>query len=195
MAGSVSGGCIEGAVADAAQQTMQTGAPATARFRRHQRARLGGRPRLRRQAEGVRGEAGDDAGPARPAAPGAARRKRPVVLATRLPGGEQMLLPDDDAPPALAEAAADALRRTIASGTVRGRRRDLVPARLQPAAAPGRGRRGAYRPGAGADGGPARLRRHRGRSAPLLRHRRAVPRRRPSAPTGRTRRMDALAPG
>ena len=27
MAGSVSGGCIEGAVADAAQQTMQTGAP------------------------------------------------------------------------------------------------------------------------------------------------------------------------
>ncbi len=27
MAGSVSGGCIEGAVADAARQTMQTGAP------------------------------------------------------------------------------------------------------------------------------------------------------------------------
>ncbi len=27
MAGSVSGGCIEGAVADAAQMTMQTGAP------------------------------------------------------------------------------------------------------------------------------------------------------------------------
>ena len=27
MAGSVSGGCIEGAVADAAQQTMQTGSP------------------------------------------------------------------------------------------------------------------------------------------------------------------------
>ena len=27
MAGSVSGGCIEGAVADAAQQTMQTGTP------------------------------------------------------------------------------------------------------------------------------------------------------------------------
>ena len=27
MAGSVSGGCIEGAVADAAQRTMQTGAP------------------------------------------------------------------------------------------------------------------------------------------------------------------------
>lgn len=27
MAGSVSGGCIEGAVADVAQQTMQTGAP------------------------------------------------------------------------------------------------------------------------------------------------------------------------
>ncbi len=36
--------------------------------------------------------------------------KRPVALATRLPSGEQRLLPDPDAPPALAEAAATALR-------------------------------------------------------------------------------------
>ena len=36
--------------------------------------------------------------------------KRPVVLATRLPGGEQRLLPDDDAPAAIKETAAKALR-------------------------------------------------------------------------------------
>lgn len=43
--------------------------------------------------------------------------KRPVVLATRMPGGEQMLLPAEGAPPALAEAAARALDRDQ-SGTV-----------------------------------------------------------------------------
>jgi xanthine dehydrogenase accessory factor len=39
----------------------------------------------------------------------AREEKRPVVLATRLPGGEQLLLPEDSAPPALAEAARNAL--------------------------------------------------------------------------------------
>jgi xanthine dehydrogenase accessory factor len=43
--------------------------------------------------------------------------KRPVVVATRLPGGEQMLLPDPAAPAELAEAAARALDRDE-SGTV-----------------------------------------------------------------------------
>ena len=43
--------------------------------------------------------------------------KRPVVVATRLPSGEQMLLPDAAAPAALAEAAAKALDRDE-SGTV-----------------------------------------------------------------------------
>jgi len=43
--------------------------------------------------------------------------KRPVVVATKLPGGEQMLLPDAAAPAALAEAAAKALDRDE-SGTV-----------------------------------------------------------------------------
>jgi xanthine dehydrogenase accessory factor len=37
--------------------------------------------------------------------------KRPVVLATKLPDGVQKLLPPDDAPPALRDAAADALRK------------------------------------------------------------------------------------
>ncbi len=48
----------------------------------------------------------------------ARREHRPVVLATRLPGGEQMLLPDPAAPPALADAAAAALRDDE-SGTVK----------------------------------------------------------------------------
>ena len=42
---------------------------------------------------------------------------QPVVVATRLPGGEQWLLPDGVAPPALREPADDALR-TDRSGTV-----------------------------------------------------------------------------
>ena len=37
--------------------------------------------------------------------------KRPVVLATRLPDGEQLLLPDDKAPGDLGEAAASALKQ------------------------------------------------------------------------------------
>jgi xanthine dehydrogenase accessory factor len=48
----------------------------------------------------------------------AKRDKRPVVLATRLPGGEQRLLPDPDAPAELNEAASRALERDE-SGTVR----------------------------------------------------------------------------
>ena len=57
MAGSVSGGCIEGAVADAAMKTIDTGTPQLLDFGVTQRARLGGRAGLRRQGEGVRGEA------------------------------------------------------------------------------------------------------------------------------------------
>jgi len=48
----------------------------------------------------------------------AQRDKRPVVLATRLPGGEQRLLPDPAAPAELNAAAEQALRDDT-SGTVR----------------------------------------------------------------------------
>src|ERR1700752_1116233 len=48
----------------------------------------------------------------------AKREKRPVVLATRLPTGEQRLLPDPDAPAALNEAPAKALDRDE-SGTTK----------------------------------------------------------------------------
>jgi len=48
----------------------------------------------------------------------AKRDKQPVVLATRLPSGEQRLLPDPEAPADLNEAAARALERDE-SGTVK----------------------------------------------------------------------------
>lgn len=48
----------------------------------------------------------------------AKQAKQPIVLATRLPSGEQRLLPDPAAPPALNEAAARALDRDE-SGTVK----------------------------------------------------------------------------
>ena len=57
MAGSVSGGCIEGAVADAAMKTIEFGVAATAGLRRDSRARVGSGSGMRRQGEGVRGEA------------------------------------------------------------------------------------------------------------------------------------------
>ena len=47
----------------------------------------------------------------------ARRESQPVVVATRLPGGEQWLLPDDDAPPALRGPVEDTLRADR-SGTV-----------------------------------------------------------------------------
>ena len=48
----------------------------------------------------------------------AKQEKRPVVLATRLPSGEQRLLPDPDAPSDLNDAATRALDRDE-SGTVK----------------------------------------------------------------------------
>ncbi len=125
MAGSVSGGCIEGAVADAAMRTIASGTPAAPGFRRDQRARLGGRTCLRRQGEGVRGEA--DVTPEILAALGRAREeKRAVVLATRLSDGAQHLLPDPAQDAALNEAATVALRDDE-SRTDPGRGRRLVP--------------------------------------------------------------------
>ena len=123
----------------------------------------------------------------------AKRDGRPVVLATRLPAGEQRLLPDPACPAELNEAAAHALRR----GRKRhrqARRHRLVPARLQPAAAAGRGRRGAYRPGAGA----VRRRNAASRSPWSIRAAPSPPTSAsptsPSPPTGRTRRWTRCAP-
>ena len=145
---------------------------ATAGFRHHGRARLGGRAGLRRQAEGVRGSAGmkqsvlDAVQEARGAG-------RPVVLATRLPDGEQVLLPDPCLPRSFRRRHPGArLREERRTG---GGGRHLVPPRLQPAGADRHRRRRAHRAGAGAAGGATRLRHHRGRPAPRLRQPGALP--------------------
>ncbi len=90
MAGSVSGGCIEGAVADAAMKTIETGTPQLLDFGVTQRARLGGRPGLRRQGEGVRGEAVVTGTPT--AAP-ALRTPTPTLPGCRGRGGAELPLP------------------------------------------------------------------------------------------------------
>ena len=123
----------------------------------------------------------------------AKRDKRPVVLATRLPDGEQRLLPDPDAPAELNEAAARALDRDE-SGTVKLGDTDWFlhaynpPLRLIVVGAVHIAQ--ALVPFAVA----MRLRGHRGRSAPLLRLGRAVSQRHRSPPTGRTRRWTPSRP-
>ena len=56
MVGSVSGGCIEGAVVKEALASIADGKPRLLGFRRHRRAGLGCGPRLRRQGPGLRRE-------------------------------------------------------------------------------------------------------------------------------------------
>ncbi len=104
MAGSVSGGCIEGAVADAAMQTLENNTPQLLDF-------------------GITNERAWEVGLAcggklkvfverltpLPALTDAKSSGRPVVLATSLPGGTQHLLPDPTAPAAWNSAARTAL--------------------------------------------------------------------------------------
>ncbi len=123
----------------------------------------------------------------------ARRAGRPIVLGTSLPDGAQRLLPDPAAPAELNEAARAAARRGR-NPHRQARRQRLVPARLQPAAAPDRRRRRAYRPGAG-----ALRRRHAASPSPWSI--RAAPSpptsvspTSPSPPTGPTRRWTALRP-
>ena len=68
----------------------------------------------------------------------ARRDKRPVVLATRLPGGEQALLPDDPAPAELAQAAgvrcslSVVYRELVAQGITRKKKSGGRPSRTAP---------------------------------------------------------------
>ena len=56
--GSVSGGCVEGAVVTEAMDVIDSGKPRDAGIRRRRRDRLEGRPLLRRYHPGLRGEGG-----------------------------------------------------------------------------------------------------------------------------------------
>ena len=99
--------------------------------------------------------------------------KRPVVLATRLPDGEQLLLPDDAAPGRAGRGGRDGAAGMTAAPRSRRRARtgSCTPTTRRcgwswSARCISRRRWCRWR--------PARLRRDGGRSAPRLRHRRAV---------------------
>ena len=199
MVGSVSGGCIEGAVVKEALEVMAGRTAQAARLRRLQRAGLGGRARLRRQARGLyrggeperepRGEAcaaGAPArGPRRQAAGGASALAGAAATRRWWSRGEVAL--GEPLPAAVLDRSGRRIGATKARRFRRMNGPTLHPD-LQPAAAPDRGRRGAHRADAGADGEPRRLRRHRGRSrAARSRATRAFPAS-TCAPTGPTRR-------
>ncbi len=81
--GSVSGGCIEGAVVERGLEVDRRRQAAAARFRRHQRAGLGSRPRLRRQDPGLRRARWNEARASRP------RCSRRAAPATRRGAGHR----------------------------------------------------------------------------------------------------------
>ena len=184
MVGSVSGGCVEGAVVAEALDALETGRPRLLDYGVSDDEAFavglacGGRIRVLVEPVGV------GQGPSRALVEElvAARAARsPVVYAVRPQDWQRRLVtgPGDALWPA-AEAA-------LVADQV-GLRRRLVPRRPQPAAADGGGGRGAHRAGAGADGAAGRLRRGGGRPARGLRQRGAVSRHRGCRTTGRTRR-------
>ena len=111
--GSVSGGCVEGAVVEAALALMGSGRGRAADLRRDQRPGVGRGAGLRRHHPGLGGGCGVRTRTLRALADATARRE-PVVLAIPLApsadGAESRLVPLDD--PELGEAA----RAALASG-------------------------------------------------------------------------------
>ena len=167
MAGSVSGGCVEGAVVAEGLAALADGRPRLVDYGVSDADAFaaglacGGRIRVLVEPVGL------GQGPAaelieRLVAARAARA--PVVYAVRPEGWERRLV-SDAGRSALAGGAGGDGRGPL------GVRRRLVSRRAQPAA-PDRGRRGrAYRAGAGADGADRRIRRHRRRPPRGLRQR------------------------
>ena len=172
MAGSVSGGCVEGAVVAEALEALGDGVPRVLEYGVTDEEAFavglacGGTIRVLVEPLGV-GDGPDADLIARLAA--ARAERRPVVYAVR-PDTWQRRLIDGPGDPLWNEARGASRLRSV------GFRRRLVPRRAQSAAADGRGRRGPHRPGAGADGAAGRLRRGGGGSARGFRERGAVSR-------------------
>ena len=184
MMGSVSGGCVEGAVVAEALEALGDGTPRVLRVR-------GQRPgRLRRRAGLRRHHPGDGRADRRRAGAG----PRPAGAAGRRPGGARAGGLCGAARKLGAAAGPRAGRCALGCGAGRAGRRPfgdrggVVPRRAQPAAADGGGGGGAYRPGAGADGADGRLRRGRRGPARGVRQRGAVSGYAGCSTTGRTRR-------
>ena len=191
MMGSVSGGCVEGAVVAEALDALADGAPRLLTYGVSDDEAFavglacGGAIRVLVEPIGRRrGWA--------TSSPRSSRRGRrgrpPSTPSAPATGSAGWSRPGD---PLWPEAEAALRRRPL------GLRRRLVPRRPQPAAAHGGGRRRPHRPGAGADGAARRLRRHRRRSARGLRERRRASPAPRSSTTGPTRRSppSASTPG
>ena len=127
--GSVSGGCVEGAVYELGQQVLATGRAGAAALRRQRRRRVRGRPDLRRHHRRLR-RAGRPGDASRSWArwPPRSRRAEPVAVATVVAG-----------PAPTGSAGAGRSGRTASPGTLgssaarrRGRRRRPRPARRGP---------------------------------------------------------------
>ncbi len=113
------------------------------------------------------------------------RARRAAILVTDLGDGSDRIVREGDAVAGeLGEALAKAFR-TGNSGSVEADGAKLFPQRASAAAAPGGDRRGAYQPGAGADGADRRLSAGDHRSAHGLRHAGPVSRMSTSMPNGR----------
>ncbi len=183
--GSVSGGCVEGAVIGEARAAIKDHKPRLLSFgiTNEQAWEVG-------LACGGKVEifvaALDGGQPSVTSVLDALRDKQPIALVIDLASGAQAMVGENGATGALALSEVGARRRDNRARRRtqrhnRGRRPALLHQCAEPAAPPGGGRRRAYRPAARADGGHGGLRRDRDRSAQLVRQRRALSRR----PAGR----------
>ena len=173
MVGSVSGGCVEGAVVAEALEALGDGGRGCCEYGVSDEDAFavglacGGTIRVMVEPVGV-GQGPDAALLARLVAARAAREAGGLRGAPGRTGSGGWSPGRGD--PLWEPARGGARRRPLRL------RRRLVSRRAQPAAAHGGGRRGAHRPGAGADGAARRLRRDRRRPARGLRQRRALSR-------------------
>ena len=186
--GSVSGGCVEGAVVSEALETLATRQAEDARIRGRRRDGVAGRPVMRRPHQGLCRAAGRLTMDA--SLPESAERRTP-----RPPGGDRPHRPDGRQRPhrPRRRPRPGGARRSRLEmlpdrqlGGRRGRRAGLLPQCAPAAAAARSDRGGAYQPGAGADGADSGISRRDHRPADRLRDTRAVSRR--DAPCGMARR-------
>ncbi len=156
--GSVSGGCVEGAVVTEAIDVIESGKPQDAGVRRRRRDRLEGRAVLRRHDPGVRREGGVDLAPRYPQS--AERRTRGAAQRHRRHQPGQRRAAAGEGRRHRRRSAEGRAGKAHPLGQERHRGdagRQGVPHRARAVAEARHHRRGAHQPGAGADGATARL--------------------------------------
>ena len=173
--GSVSGGCVEGAVVEEALDVIASGAAKDAGIRRRRRDGLAGRPLLRRPHQSLCRKGGRmklehlegaESRAARAARRGARHKARPTASSA--------LSWRPASPPIRSPTPLEAALRTGKSADNRARGRELLSHRASAAAAGSSSSAPCISPGAGADRANRRLRRDHRRSAHRLRHARSA---------------------